>query len=219
MPTAVQPSYQRTQKAITLAWTGASGAPYGLRLLECLLAADYQVYLLISSAARVVLATEEGLQLPSGPQAAHAFLVERFQCDAEQLIVCGKEDWFSPVASGSAAPKQMVVCPCSAGSVAAIAHGMSDNLIERAADVVLKERGQLMLVVRETPFSTLHLENMHKLSAMGVTIMPAAPGFYHQPQSIEDLVDFMVARVLDHLGIDQGLVPRWGYNPRQRPHT
>ncbi len=97
----------------------------------------------------------------------------------------------------------MVVCPCSAGSVAAIAHGMSDNLIERAADVVMKERGQLLLVVRETPFSTLHLENMHKLSQMGVTIMPAAPGFYHQPKSIEDLVDFMVARILDHLGIDQ----------------
>lgn len=97
-------------------------------------------------------------------------------CSAEKLVVCGKDDWFSPVASGSAAPKQMVVCPCSAGSVAAIAHGMSDNLIERAADVVLKERGQLILVVRETPFSTLHLENMHKLSQLGVTIMPAAPG-------------------------------------------
>ncbi|QSA19149.1 UbiX family flavin prenyltransferase, partial [Vibrio furnissii] len=112
------------------------------------------------------------------------------------LVVCGKDDWFSPVASGSAAPKQMVVCPCSAGSVAAIAHGMSDNLIERAADVVMKERGQLLLVVRETPFSTLHLENMHKLSQMGVTIMPAAPGFYHQPQSIDDLIDFLVARIL-----------------------
>ncbi|CAH8225947.1 UbiX family flavin prenyltransferase [Vibrio aestuarianus] len=202
------------QKTITLAFTGASGAPYGLRLLECLLAADYQVYLLISSAARVVLATEHGLKLPSGPEAAKAALVEHLHCDADKLIVCGKEDWFSPVASGSAAPKQMVVCPCSAGSVAAIAHGLSDNLIERAADVVMKERGQLLLVVRETPFSTLHLENMLKLSQMGVTIMPAAPGFYHQPQSIEDLVDFMVARILDHLGVEQGLVPRWGYDQR-----
>lgn len=202
------------QKTITLAFTGASGAPYGLRLLECLLAADYQVYLLISSAARVVLATEHGLKLPSGPEAAKAALVEHLHCDADKLIVCGKEDWFSPVASGSAAPKLMVVCPCSAGSVAAIAHGMSDNLIERAADVVMKERGQLLLVVRETPFSTLHLENMLKLSQMGVTIMPAAPGFYHQPQSIEDLVDFMVARILDHLRVEQGLVPRWGYDQR-----
>ncbi|EGR0729388.1 UbiX family flavin prenyltransferase [Vibrio cholerae] len=203
-------------RTITLAWTGASGAPYGLRLLQCLLAADYQVYLLISSAARVVLATEHDLKLPANPEAAQAALVEHLGCASDKLVVCGKEDWFSPVASGSAAPKQMVVCPCSAGSVAAIAHGMSDNLIERAADVVLKERGQLLLVVRETPFSTLHLENMLKLSHMGVTIMPAAPGFYHQPQSIDDLVDFMVARILDHLGIEQALVPRWGYDQRAR---
>ncbi|MGF1779633.1 flavin prenyltransferase UbiX [Vibrio nomapromontoriensis] len=203
-----------TNKAITLAFTGASGAPYGMRLLECLLAADYTVHLLISSAARVVLATEHDIKLPSGPDAAHKQLVARLNCEPDKLVVCGKEDWFSPVASGSAAPKQMIICPCSAGSVAAIAHGMSDNLIERAADVVLKERGQLLLVVRETPFSTLHLENMHKLSTMGVTIMPAAPGFYHQPKSIDDLVDFIVARVLDHMGIEQALVPRWGYDQR-----
>lgn len=201
-------------KAITLAFTGASGAPYGMRLLECLLAQDYTVYLLISSAARVVLATEHDIKLPSGPDAAHKALTEHLSCKPEKLIVCGKEDWFSPVASGSAAPKQMIVCPCSAGSVAAIAHGMSDNLIERAADVVIKEKGQLLLVVRETPFSTIHLENMHKLSQMGVTIMPAAPGFYHQPKSIEDLLDFIVARVLDHMGLEQNLVPRWGYDQR-----
>ncbi|PMN66489.1 flavin prenyltransferase UbiX [Enterovibrio norvegicus] len=204
----------KNDKRITLAWSGASGAPYGIRLLECLLAADYEVYLLISSAARVVLATEHGLKLPSGPDAAKEALTKHLTVSTDKLNVCGKEDWFSPVASGSAAPKQMVVCPCSAGSLAAIAHGMSDNLAERAADVVLKERGQLLLVVRETPFSTLHLENMLKLSKMGVTIMPAAPGFYHQPQTIEDLVDFMVARILDHLGVEQGLVPRWGYDQR-----
>ncbi|WP_305810801.1 flavin prenyltransferase UbiX [Photobacterium leiognathi] len=203
-----------TDKRITLAWTGASGAPYGLRLLECLLAADYQVYLLISSAARVVLATEHGLKLSASPDKAREQLVEHLHCDAEKLIVCGKDDWFSPVASGSAAPKQMVVCPCSAGSLASIAYGMSDNLIERAADVVIKERGQLLLVVRETPFSTIHLENMLKLSKLGVTVMPAAPGFYHQPKSIDDLIDFMVARILDHLGVEQGLVPRWGYDQR-----
>lgn len=202
------------KKAITLAMTGASGAPYGLRLLECLLAADYHVYFLISSAARVVMATEHDLKLPSGPDAMKMALVEHLGCNADNLTVCGKEDWFSPVASGSAAPKQMVVCPCSAGSVASIAHGISDNLIERAADVVLKERGQLIMVVRETPFSTLHLENMLKLSQIGATIMPAAPGFYHQPKSIEDLIDFMVARILDHLGVEQGLVPRWGYDHR-----
>ncbi|WP_318461632.1 flavin prenyltransferase UbiX [Photobacterium leiognathi] len=203
-----------TDKRITLAWTGASGAPYGLRLLECLLAANYQVYLLISSAARVVLATEHGLKLSASADKAREQLVEHLHCDADKLIVCGKDDWFSPVASGSAAPKQMVVCPCSAGSLASIAYGMSDNLIERAADVVIKERGQLLLVVRETPFSTIHLENMLKLSKLGVTVMPAAPGFYHQPQSIDDLIDFMVARILDHLGVEQGLVPRWGYDQR-----
>ncbi|WP_375752401.1 flavin prenyltransferase UbiX [Vibrio sp. HN007] len=201
-------------KSITLAFTGASGAPYGLRLLECLIKAEYKVFLLVSSAARVVLATEHDLKLPASPDKMKQTLVDYLGCEPDLLQVCGKEDWFSPVASGSAAPKQMVVCPCSTGSVAAIAHGMSDNLIERAADVVMKERGQLLLVVRETPFSTLHLENMHKLSQMGVTIMPAAPGFYHQPESIEDLVDFMVARILDHLNIEQGLVPRWGYDQR-----
>ncbi|MCL9780504.1 UbiX family flavin prenyltransferase [Vibrio sp. S4M6] len=202
------------QNTITLAFTGASGAPYGLRLLQSLLAANYKVYLLISSAARVVLATEHDLKLPSGPDAAKKALVKLLACDPEKLEVCGKDDWFSPVASGSAAPNKMVICPCSVGSVASIAHGISDNLIERAADVVLKERGQLMLVVRETPFSTLHLENMHKLSQMGATIMPASPGFYHNPESIDDLVDFMVARILDHLGIEQELVPRWGYDQR-----
>ncbi|NOH72099.1 UbiX family flavin prenyltransferase [Vibrio pectenicida] len=205
---------KKNKKAITLAFTGASGAPYGLKLLECLLTADYQVHLLISSAARVVLATEHDMKLSGNPQVAQQMLVEHIGCDPEQLHVYGKDDWFSPVASGSAAPKQMVVCPCSSGSLAAIAHGISDNLIERAADVVIKERGQLLLVVRETPFSTLHLENMLKLSQMGVTIMPAAPGFYHQPTSIDDLVNFMVARILDHLGIEQKIVPRWGYDPR-----
>lgn len=204
----------KKQNAITLAFTGASGAPYGLRLLESLLAANYKVYLLISPAARVVLATEQELKLPSGPEAAKKALVKLLGCNPDNLEVCGKDDWFSPVASGSAAPKKMVVCPCSVGSVASIAHGMSDNLIERAADVVIKERGQLMLVVRETPFSTLHLENMHKLSQMGATIMPASPGFYHNPKSIDDMVDFMVARILDHLGIEQELVPRWGYDQR-----
>ncbi|WP_442957455.1 flavin prenyltransferase UbiX [Photobacterium sp. S4TG1] len=204
-----------TNKQITLAWTGASGAPYGLRLLECLLAADYQVYLLISSAARVVLATEHGLKLSAAPATAQQQLVAHLQCSTDKLVVCGKEDWFAPVASGSAAPRQMVICPCSASTLASVAYGMSNNLLERAADVVIKERGQLLLVIRETPFSSIHLENMLKLSQLGVTIMPAAPGFYHQPQTIDDLVDFMVARILDHLNIEQGLVPRWGYDQRQ----
>ena len=200
-------------KRITLAITGASGTPYALRLLELLVKAEYQVYILISSAAKVVLATEENLKVPSKPEAVAAYFTERFDAKAGQIIACGKDEWFSPVASGSAAPKQMVVCPCSTGTLSAIATGASDTLVERAADVVIKERGQLIIVPREMPFSTIHLENMLKLSKMGVTIMPAAPGFYHEPKSIADLVDFVVARMLDHIGGDQTIMQRWGYRP------
>lgn len=199
------------REKITVAITGASGSAYALRLIECLVAANIQVYVLCSSAARIVFDTEVGIKLPSSPDAASKFLTERFQAKPEQITVFGKEQWFSPVASGSAAPKKMIVCPCSTGTLAAISQGMSDNLIERGADVVIKERGQLILVVRETPFSTIHLQNMLTLSQMGVTVMPAAPGFYHQPQSINDLIDFMVGRMLDHLNIEQSIMPRWGY--------
>ena len=196
---------------ITLAITGASGANYALRLIECLVAANYQLYVLCSSAGRIVLDTEVGIKMPSSPDSATSFLIEKYQAKKGQITVFGKEQWFSPVASGSAAPKKMVVCPCSTGTLAAISHGMSDNLIERAADVVIKERGQLILVVRETPFSTLHLKNMLSLSEQGVTIMPASPGFYHKVESVNDLTDFMVGRILDHLDIAQDIMPRWGY--------
>ena len=196
---------------ITIAVTGASGAPYAMRLLESLVAANYQVYLLFSSAARVVFDTEINIKVPGNPEAASQFFSTHFKAKENQITVFGKEQWFSQVASGSAAPKQMVVLPCSTGTLAAISQGMSDNLIERAADVVIKERGQLILVPRETPFSSIHLQNMLSLSQQGVTIMPAAPGFYHNPESIEDLVDFMVGRVLDHLKIEQTIMPRWGY--------
>lgn len=209
-------AYLKSAKAISLAWTGASGAPYGLKLLECLLASGYQVFLMISSAARVVLATEHGVQLSANSDKAKAQLLEllseRNTVIAGELVVLGKDEWFSPPASGSAAPKQMVICPCSTGTLAAVATGMSNNLLERAADVVIKERGQLILVPRETPFSSIHLEHMLNLSRLGVTIMPAAPGFYHNPKSVEDLVDFMVARILDHLGVDHALTSRWGYS-------
>jgi 4-hydroxy-3-polyprenylbenzoate decarboxylase len=199
-------------RKITLALTGASGSAYAMRLLECLLAANCQVYLLCSTAARIVLDTELDIKLPASPDGATAFLSEKFNAKTGQLTVFGKEQWFSPVASGSAAPKTMIICPCSTGTLAAVSQGMSDNLIERAADVVIKERGQLIIVPRETPFSTIHLQNMLTLSQMGVTIMPAAPGFYHKPQSIDDLIDFMVGRVLDHLDIEQTIMPRWGYH-------
>jgi 4-hydroxy-3-polyprenylbenzoate decarboxylase len=199
------------KEKITVAITGASGSAYALRLIECLVAANVQIYVLCSSAARVVFDTEVGLKLPASPDAATKFLSDKFKAKPSQITVFGKEQWFSPVASGSAAPKKMIVCPCSTGTLAAISQGMSDNLIERGADVVIKERGQLILVVRETPFSTIHLQNMLTLSQMGVTVMPAAPGFYHNPQSINDLIDFMVGRMLDHLNIDQSIMPRWGY--------
>lgn len=203
------------ERRVTLAVTGASGSQYALRLLECLVRADVQVFFLISQAAQLVVATETELQLPPKPQALEAFLTERYQARAGQIRVFGKQDWMSPVASGSGAPAAMVVCPCSTGTLSAIATGASNNLIERAADVTLKERRQLILVPRESPYSTIHLENMLKLSRMGAVILPASPGFYHQPQSIDDLVDFVVARILNQLGIEQDLLKRWGEQGRE----
>jgi len=197
-------------ETVCLAITGASGAPYGLRLLECLLGAGRRVYLMVSSAAQVVISMETELGLPKEPEEMEAFLASRYGAQAGQLRVFAKEDWTAPVASGSASPQAMVICPCSGGTLSAIASGASNNLIERAADVALKERRQLILVPREMPVSPIHLENMLCLARLGVTIMPASPGFYHQPREIADLVDFVVARILDHLGIQQSLVERWG---------
>lgn len=196
---------------VTLAFTGASGAPYGWRLLELLLQKEIKVHLLVSSAARVVFATEFDIKLPAAPQKCTEQLIQHFACSPSLLTVYGKDDWFSPVASGSAAPRHMVICPCSTGTVSAIACGASDNLIERAADVVIKESGKLILVPRESPLSAIHLENLLKLARLGVTILPAAPGFYHQPEKISDLVDFIVARLLDQLQIPHTLLSRWGY--------
>jgi 4-hydroxy-3-polyprenylbenzoate decarboxylase len=195
---------------ISLAITGASGAQYGLRLLECLLQAHQRVYLMVSQAAQVVLATETTLQVPGRPEAMQAFFSERFGAAPGQLEVFGREQWLAPVASGSNAPRAMVVAPCSTGTLSAIATGASNNLIERAADVMLKERRQLILLPREMPLSAIHLEHMLKLAQLGVTIMPASPGFYHRPQSVEQMVDFVVARILDHLGLEHALLSRWG---------
>ena len=198
------------QQHVILAFTGASGAPYGLRLLECLVKADYQVDIIFSRAAQMVFAMETDLDLPSRPAELAQFLINKYQANPEQLRVYGREDWMSPVASGSHSAKSMVVCPCSMGTLAAIAQGMSDNLIERAADVMIKEGRQLIMVPRETPFSAIHLENMHKLAQIGVTILAANPGFYNQPTSLNDLVDFVVAKILDQLQIDHTLMPQWG---------
>ncbi|QFI40121.1 UbiX family flavin prenyltransferase [Moritella marina ATCC 15381] len=197
-------------KRITLGISGASGSQYAVRLLELLLAANVQVHLLMSDAAKVVMATETDEKWPADNKSLQLFLTDKYQAKAGQLLVPSSKDWFSPVASGSGAPKQMVICPCSMGTVAAVAQGMSTNLLQRAADVVLKERGQLVLIPRETPLSPIHLENMLKLSRLGVTIMPASPGFYRKPETLDDLIDLMVARILDHLDVDQDIYAGWG---------
>ncbi len=199
---------------VCVALTGASGAPYGLRLLECLLLAEHPVHLLISAAARVVIATETTLKLPGTTAGVAGYFNQRFSTSPDLLQVFGLEQWTAPVASGSNPPAAMVVCPCSMSMVSAIACGASNNLIERAADVMIKEQRQIILVPRETPFSAIHLENMLKLTRLGVTILPANPGFYHQPQTVEAVVDYVVARILDHLQVEHELVPRWGYGGR-----
>ncbi|MGB1238333.1 MAG: flavin prenyltransferase UbiX [Pseudomonadales bacterium] len=197
-------------KRITLAITGASGVQYALRLMQVLVRQDYQIMLMISKAAQVVCATETELALPSGSSAQQAYLTAQLDAAPEQILVFAKEQWMSPVASGSGAPSAMVICPCSTGTLSAVATGASNNLIERAADVALKERRQLILVPREAPYSQIHLEHMLKLTQMGAVILPASPGFYHKPQSVEDMIDFVVARILSQLGLEQTLLPRWG---------
>jgi len=196
--------------AISLAMTGASGAQYGLRLLECLLQAERDVYLMISGPGQVVIGMETELRLPGRPAEIQRVLAERYGAGAGQLQVFGREEWTAPVASGGSVPEAMVVCPCTMGTLSGIANGASNNLIERAADVILKEGRRLVLVPRETPLSAIHLENMLRLARLGVCILPPNPGFYHHPQRIEDLVDFIVARILDRLGIENELTQRWG---------
>jgi len=195
---------------ITVAMTGASGAPYTIRLLQQLIQSGINVQFLCSQPGQIVLAMESELKLPSNPIKMHKKLIEYFNCDETQLAVYAKDQWTSPVASGSSVADAMIVCPCSMGSLASIAHGISNNLIHRAADVILKERKKLILIPRETPFSSIHLENMLKLSNQGAVILPPNPAFYQGVESIQDLVDFVVSRILDQLDINNQLSPRWG---------
>lgn len=199
-----------TIKRVCVAITGASGSWYSLRLIETLLAAGHAVDVIVSKAAQLVFATEIKVPLPGTTRAQAAFLQDRFAVDGERLRVFGREDWMAPWASGSGQPGPVVVCPCSTGTLSAIATGASNNLLERAADVALKERRTLILVVRETPYSEIHLRNMLTVTQMGAVVLPASPGFYHQPERIEDLIDFIVARILNQLGIAQSLMPAWG---------
>ena len=197
-------------KHITLIVTGASGAQYGLRLLEELVKAKASISFLLSRPAQIVIKTETKLDLPSRAREVQQFFTTRFNAYENQIKVYEREQWMAPIASGSGVADATVVCPCTTGTLSSIAVGSSRNLMERAADVALKERKKLILVIRETPFSDIHLENMLKLSRMGAIIMPANPGFYHQPTSLDDIIDFMVARILDHIDIPQQLLPTWG---------
>ncbi|MCU7958932.1 MAG: UbiX family flavin prenyltransferase [gamma proteobacterium symbiont of Bathyaustriella thionipta] len=201
---------QNEEAPIALAFTGASGALYGLRLLECLLAAGRAVYLMYSQPAQMVMAMETEVKLPSRAAEAEACLSQLYSAKPGQLRVFAHDEWMAPVASGTNPPAAMVICPCTTGTLATIASGLCQDLIDRAADVMLKERKKLILVLRETPLSDIHLENMLKLSRMGAIMMPANPGFYLKPERLSDLVDFMVARVLDHLQVPHDLIPRWG---------
>lgn len=197
-------------KTVTLALTGASGMGYAMRLLEVLLDGGHTVYLVYSQAAQFVAKQELDLALPTRTAEARAALLERYGCRPEQLHVFSREDWMAPIASGTGAADAMVVCPCTMGALSAIANGASENLIERAADVMIKEGRKLILVPRETPLSPIHLENMLKLSRIGVVMLAANPGFYHQPAALQDIVDFIVAKILDQLGVEHDLMARWG---------
>jgi 4-hydroxy-3-polyprenylbenzoate decarboxylase len=197
-------------KVITLAITGASGAEYTLRLMQCLLQKNIRIQFITSQPGQIVMGMETELKLTGNPRKMQQALVDYFEADPELIRVYSRDQWTAPPASGSSVADAMVVCPCSMGSLASIAVGSSDNLIHRAADVVIKERKTLVLVPRETPFSSIHLENMLKLARLGVVILPPNPGFYHGVSQVSELIDFVVARILDQLGIDNELAPRWG---------
>jgi len=193
--------------------TGASGIQYALRLLECLIQAECQVYLMMSRPALIVMGMDTELDVPARAADAERQFSSLYSAAPGQLRAFGLQEWTAPIASGSSVPDAMVVCPCTTGTLASIAAGLCGSLLERAADVVLKEKRQLIVMPREMPFSAIHLENMLKLARLGVVIMPPNPAFYHHPTTIEQMVDFVVARVLDQLSVSHDLVPRWGLDP------
>ncbi len=199
-------------KTITLALTGASGMQYALRLMECLIQANCQVYTIMSRPAQIVMGLDTHWPVPKTTAELEQQFSEAYNAKAGQIKAFGREQWTAPVASGSGLADAMVVCPCTTGTLSAIACGSSNNLIERAADVCLKESRKLILMPREMPLSAIHLENMLKLARLGVVIMPPNPGFYQHPKTIDDLIDFVVARVLDQLKIKHELVAPWGSN-------
>jgi 4-hydroxy-3-polyprenylbenzoate decarboxylase len=201
--------------AYIVALTGASGAIYGISLVRELLTRGDDVDLVISPSGFLIIEDELGLRFKKGEDAGEA--VCEYIKKSGRKVGAGQgslgytpyDELTSPLASGSALKKVMVICPCSMGTLSRVASGTSANLIERAADCVLKEKGRLVLVPRETPLSAIHLENMLKLSRLGVTILPAMPAFYHHPKTLEEMVDFVVGKVLDSLGIENELYRRW----------
>ncbi len=194
----------------TVAITGASGSPYALRLLQVLLQQGHNIYLCISGDGLKILQDESGILL-KGSETDIQYAFER-QLDAREgrLRYFDEENMYTPIASGSTHVDAMVVVPCSMKALASIANGFASNLIERAADVTIKERRKLILVPRETPLSAIHLRNMLTLAELGCHIVPAMPGFYHHPKHLQDMVDFVAGRVLDALGVENSLAPRWG---------
>jgi 4-hydroxy-3-polyprenylbenzoate decarboxylase len=198
-------------KKIVVAICGASGSIYGLRLVEELLKADCRVTLLITDAGRQVLHYETGLDWPTDVEVSRELMCEHFASD--QLRHYANNDLFAPVASGTSAPDALVIVPCSMGTLGRIAGGAGSNLIERVADVVLKEKRELLIVPRETPLSSIHLRNLLTLSECGARIIPAMPAFYRQPQTIDDLINFIVGKILDSLRINHTLFVPWGEEP------
>ncbi len=193
---------------LVLAITGASGAPYAVRLLEQLVLAERRVWLIISAHGWRLLEMEAGVR-GLGELRHRVGPLGWDRC----VTVFDDTDRGAAPASGSARSSGMVICPCSMGTLSAISQGTSRSLVERAADVALKERRRLILVPRETPLSAIHLENMLRVTRAGATVLPASPGFYHDPRDVDDLVDFIVARVLDHLGVEHAIARRWGSEP------
>jgi 4-hydroxy-3-polyprenylbenzoate decarboxylase len=191
---------------VFLGITGASGAPYAARLLDALIAADVEVGLCASSAGLEVVATE----LYGDPDLDRDEVLRRFVGDRAGVTVHAPNDWRAPYASGSAKVDAYVICPCSMGTAGTIASGTMTNLIHRAASVAIKEGRKLVVVPRETPLSDIHLENLLRLRRAGAVVLMAAPGFYNAPQTIDDLIEFVVARCLDQLGIENRLTRRWG---------
>ncbi len=206
----IETDLTKYEQVVTVALTGASGIQYGLRLIECLIEANCQVYVLMSKPAKIVMAMDTEQTAPARTSDVQAEFSKNFNAKPGQLLAFGQEEWTSPVASGSGAPDAMVICPCTTGTLASVAAGNCNNLLERAADVMLKEQRKLIVMPREMPFSTIHLENMLRLATAGAVIMPPNPAFYTLPKTIDDLIDFVVARVLDQLGIEQTLMAKWG---------